>query len=426
MPLWVAKTKTNVSQALVLTALGNALGVSLGYIVFVYASGGVWSIVLMVLAMGSTALWWASKQKSSWWVLVFIVGVSLGLSVCIYKNWSSNYVVLGYKQFYQNEPLYLIQDTQDFRTIGGEAHVVHLQNGARRVVHGGHSTLTFSADNINTKNRQSVLGLVASLYHPQANSSVAFVGLGTGTSVGAAATVYNEVSVFEINPAMVNLTGTFTEENYNVLAKDNVMVSIQDGLVGLAQTNKKYSAVVNITTRPLFFSANKIHAQEFLAIAKRALKPGGVYVGWLDVLSGAEGLQIYNDTLLSVFAECEYTYLSSGYYAYACSDKLTREQTHPHSTEPEVQKLYQYFPYASIKLGLPYTGHVNSVNYPRLVLFNSMSHNQENFDTFLAITDKRVKETLRSLGVQEREQMCEALSFMDQYPASKNYDECAK
>jgi spermidine synthase len=138
------------------------------------------------------------------------------------------------------------------------------------------------------------LGHLPLLLHP-APKRVAVLALGTGTTVGAVS-LHDEVEridVLEISRAVVEAAPFFVEKNHGALAeglpglvddKDGVarvVVKLGDGRATLARSPEAYDVITMEPLLPDSPFAVYLYTAEFYAIAKRALKPGGLVCQWV-------------------------------------------------------------------------------------------------------------------------------------------------
>ncbi len=418
IPAWIQDGKHKVRVVLTVTALGNMLGIVVGYLVL-YQQLIHWVPVIVVVATATYLSWHFAAQGSGNKIRTVASLTAVLLLVAVAWWWPYVYMVQGSKYFFDNPAArHAITEIDAYREYGNDAMVLHHGTNSRSVIHLGYQTLTFDNAGQITK-REGALGTVGSLYHLDNSERALFVGLGTGASVGAASHVYDQVRVYEINPAMVKLAQDFGEDfglfNSPVA---NTEIIINDGIVGIAQEPlNSYDMVANITTLPYFYSANKIHAKEFMQLAKRVLKPDGVYVGWFDVNSGMNGIRIYNDTLLSVFKDCHYYFLNVGYFAYVCGDKLSEpEPVAPLSArDATVQSILEHMQHLRFDLTTSPSGQINSINYPRLILWNELGKNNPETEAFINFVEKVVRQRYLNLAENERRQFCQAVKWFNLY-----------
>lgn len=411
VPVWLQKNNFSVRGVLLTVSLGNMVGMFVGYLVVYQKLIHFVPVVLLVVIAMMLAVYFSVHINTRLWAAVT---TGVGLCIVIIIWWPYTDMVQGSKQFFIDKEMRReITDIEGYRKYGNDAMVIHHGDDIRSVVHLGYQTLTFGSD-WKIMEREGALGTVGSLYHLDNPEEALFIGLGTGASVGAASHVYDQVTVYEINPAMVDLARNFGQDFDLFRTQDNVDIKINDGIVGVAQEREQqYDLVANITTLPNYYSANKIHALEFMQMAKRVLKPEGVYVGWLDSNAGVNGIRIYNDTLLSVFEECHYYMLNIGYYTYVCGDDLTRSSSSGLSGVENdlVRNILTHLSALQVDLSTEPGNQINSVNYPRLILWNALGKNNERMMEFIQYASKSIDETYRQFDIEKQREFCQALTW---------------
>ena len=208
-------------------------------------------------------------------------------------------------------------DVRVFRWWGESATLVR-SPGEDWITYNGHPSI-YARRNGVVNLAELVSGVVPALVAPR-TGRVAVLGLGTGLTAGAAARVFAQVDVVEINGAFVALAADLKDANLDVLGRDNVRLTIGDGRTFLSVREGEYDAIVNLIPAPTYYAASKIYTLEFYRAVRRALTEDGVFVTWLapnDMT--ARGLETILRTLSEVFATCDLWLLRRGYYMTTCS-----------------------------------------------------------------------------------------------------------
>jgi spermidine synthase len=190
------------------------------------------------------------------------------------------------------------------------------------ISYNGHPSVDLSSDRT-PQFAESVSGLIPALLAPSRGNALV-LGLGTGTTGGAAATIFENVDIIEINAAFFPLAEEL--ENFSVFDNPAARIVHDDARRYLSRVEgKKYDAIVNSIPSPTYYSAGKIYTLEFYSMVKRALEPGGVYSSWFT--SGdmsEEGVFSFFATLAERFEYCNFAILRAGYYFTSCSDRPLR------------------------------------------------------------------------------------------------------
>ncbi len=129
---------------------------------------------------------------------------------------------------------------------------------------------------------QLMVGHLPLLLHPGARS-VLIVGLGSGVTVGAVAGHQVErVDVVEIEPAVVPASEFFRRENRDVLRDRRVHLVTGDARNVLLASDRRWDVIISEPSNPWISGVATLFTEEFYALARSRLAPGGVMVQWID------------------------------------------------------------------------------------------------------------------------------------------------
>lgn len=129
---------------------------------------------------------------------------------------------------------------------------------------------------------QLMLGHLPLLAHPQARS-VLVIGLGSGVTVGAvAAHDVERVDVVEIEPAVIDAARLFSRENRDALRDPRVRIVVGDARNVLLAGERRWDVIVSEPSNPWIGGMATLFTEEFYALARSRLAPGGVMVQWVD------------------------------------------------------------------------------------------------------------------------------------------------
>lgn len=309
--------------ALAVSAAGNAVGYLLYlFFVFDYLLHYPVFVVCSILA-ALTYLWHVNRHR-----LQRALGCGFVLSLLVYTSsmaWPEHLYHSDYSDklnsanaLSSNKPIAVDM----VRKFGNHTTLVSLENGDIELHYNGLKSLIFGKDDL-TVLREALLGVVATMFTDRHDRVLVF-GLGSGITAGAAANLYRDATVAEINPAMFETAARFEEENDDLIGKNNVSIQLQDGLITLLEHDQEFDTIINTVPTPRFFSANKLWTSNVFMAIKKRMKAGGVFVGWVDSRLGKKGLAILQNTLNSVFPNCLYLYLNSGYQSFVCSKNKLR------------------------------------------------------------------------------------------------------
>ncbi len=132
---------------------------------------------------------------------------------------------------------------------------------------------------------QRMLGHLPALVHDKPKT-VLVVGFGAGITAGTFV-LYPEVErivICEIEPLIPkNVAGYFRKENYDVLDDPRVEVMYDDARHFILTTKEKFDVITSDPIHPWVKGAATLYTQEYLALAKAHLNPGGVMAEWVPL-----------------------------------------------------------------------------------------------------------------------------------------------
>lgn len=132
---------------------------------------------------------------------------------------------------------------------------------------------------------QRLLGHLPALVHGRPKS-VLVVGFGAGITAGAFV-LYPEVErivICEIEPLIpAHVAAYFRKENYGVLDDPRVEVVYDDARHFILTTKEKFDVITSDPIHPWVKGAATLYTQEYLALAKAHLNPGGVMAQWVPL-----------------------------------------------------------------------------------------------------------------------------------------------
>jgi spermidine synthase len=174
------------------------------------------------------------------------------------------------------------------------------RSGDRRIKLDNHYAIGGSAV-VAEERRQ---GHVPLLLHPEPRR-VAFVGMGTGISAGAALAhpEVERVVVMELVPEVVEAARDYFEPwNQGLVGDPRVEIVAEDGRNHMAGTKEQFDVIIGDLFVPWRAGVGALFAREHFETVRSRLAPGGIYAQWLPLwqLSRRE-FDIIAATFLSVF-----------------------------------------------------------------------------------------------------------------------------
>lgn len=166
-------------------------------------------------------------------------------------------------------------------------------------------------------------GLVGAMLHPGPRRALV-IGLGTGSTAGWLAAVpgMERVDAVELEPAILRVAREFTSVNHGVLRNPRVRVILGDGREVLLATDERYDVIFSEPSNPYRAGIASLFTADFYQAARRRLRPGGVFLQWLQGYElDARALGIAYATLGSVFPSVETWEINSGDLLLVASER---------------------------------------------------------------------------------------------------------
>ena len=132
-----------------------------------------------------------------------------------------------------------------------------------------------------------LLGHLPMLLHSGSPRRVLMVTFGGGVASGAVSRHrIEELDVVELEPAVVDASRIYYEENRGVVDDPRVRIHVEDGRNFLYSTDKKFDAIISDSTNPISTDSWLLYTIEFYQLCRERLAPGGIMAQWLPLHSG--------------------------------------------------------------------------------------------------------------------------------------------
>ena len=301
------------------SGLANACGYLL-FVTFFHPHLPGWGILASVSILAMSAAWLGYPPTSSKAVVIthvsrsLPIGATVLLILLLAHGWDDTDFHLA-----TTRSMVSLQDSVDIYRWGGEsASLIH--SGQRVwLSYNGHPSIVIEDRGV-TSAAELLSGVIPALTAPSTDRAMV-LGLGTGITAGAAARVFHEVEVAEINGAFPVLASVISHANMDIRSNPRATIHLMDGRTLLGATNGGFDAIINSVPAPTYYSAGKIYTQEFYLQVKGALREGGVFSTWVSTWDMTEsGVLTVFSTLRQVFAHCELRVLRGDYLFATCSD----------------------------------------------------------------------------------------------------------
>jgi spermidine synthase len=143
------------------------------------------------------------------------------------------------------------------------------------------------------------IGALPVMLHPRPKNALV-VGLGGGATPGAVARMNVDVDVVELSSAVVAGSAFFKNINFDLLARPNVRLHVDDGRNFLLMNRKKYDVITADIILPRHAGAGALYSREYFELVRKSLNDGGLVMQWNGGDSETE-YKLLLRTFLSVF-----------------------------------------------------------------------------------------------------------------------------
>jgi spermidine synthase len=143
------------------------------------------------------------------------------------------------------------------------------------------------------------IGALPVMLH-QAPTTALVVGLGGGATPAAVARHNVDVDVVELSAAVVAGSDFFKDINFDLLARPNVHLRVDDGRNFLMMSRKKYDVITADIILPRHAGAGALYSKEYYELVRASLADGGLAMQWIGSDSMTE-YKLLMRTFLSVF-----------------------------------------------------------------------------------------------------------------------------
>ncbi len=212
-----------------------------------------------------------------------------------------------------------------FNHVGKSATVtVFYDHGSLRFQTNGLPESTIAPIGSGQTHRSSATWLTAlpSLVRPGIQSMLV-IGLGGGVAVEMVPPSVQQIDVLELEPAVVEANrAAAIFRDRDPLADPRVNIILNDGRNALSATDKKYDAIVSQPSHPWTAGASHLYTREFNQLVRDHLRPGGVFLQWMDTdFVDIELSKSMGATLLDVFPHVRLYQPFAGTFLFLASDQ---------------------------------------------------------------------------------------------------------
>jgi spermidine synthase len=150
---------------------------------------------------------------------------------------------------------------------------------------------------------QVMSGMIGAFIHPNPKRTMV-IGLGTGSTAGWLGSISSmeRVDVVELEEAILHVADACSAVNQNVLKNPKVHVEIADAREALLTGREQYDLIFSEPSNPYRAGIASLFAQEFYRAAVSRLRPGGLFLQWVQTYDiDPQSVQTVFATLGSVF-----------------------------------------------------------------------------------------------------------------------------
>lgn len=134
---------------------------------------------------------------------------------------------------------------------------------------------------------ETAVGLLPSQFISRPFKKSMVIGVGSGQTSYGVSTISERTDIVEISPAVIEALPMFSAYNHEVWKHAGTEIHKDDGLNFARHCSAgTYDYIFNTSTYPMMFNAYKLYTNEFVAAAKRCLRPDGIFQVYFDDNAG--------------------------------------------------------------------------------------------------------------------------------------------
>jgi len=264
-----------------INTLGSVLGSLLGGFVLLDLLGGRNALFLSALLSLAAAVFMLRPSVLRRTALGVAGAGAWALAVLLFPRWDAKALLSGANIYFSqahDDFDELVWQREDY--VGGVTSIIRSGKTLTMLTNG-----KFQGNNGSEVVDQRRFALIPNLFVRDAGRALN-IGLGTGTTLGTIARFpYREVDVVELSKDVVAAADRyFADVNEGSLHKPNVRVHVEDGRNFLALNHERPYDLISIELTSIWFAgAGNLYNDEFYALAKKNLTPGGVLQQWIQL-----------------------------------------------------------------------------------------------------------------------------------------------
>jgi len=284
-------------------ALGCVLGAALATFVLIPRVGSEWSLrwFTVVLTLCGIAVLWVERD---WKNLrqAFIAAPMIAVMALGIPGWDWQALTCGANVNFghtiriadaNGAAVASAANPDDFtskliffheHSYGGVTTVIENHDAGHPPVHVLLTNGKFQGDDSDQQDAQIAFALIPAI-HLKTRQKALVIGCGTGQTASVLnALDFRSIDLAEISPGILLAAGgQFGRLNENVLRSPKLRLHLEDGRNVLLSRSTQYDQITIELTSVWFAGATNLYSREFYELAKRRLKPHGVFQQWYQL-----------------------------------------------------------------------------------------------------------------------------------------------
>jgi len=299
-----------------LGAIGGSLAGGFGLLPVLYATGSWKAVILLLALLSAWTLWLSGRHEAERGRRVLLPTAGIVASILLLfatgptAVWRHSPIGAGRVHLESSTPNQItVWERDQRRGIAWERDGRESSVGLLKT-RGGYAFVINGKVDGNSREdaaTQVMSGMVGAALHPDVRHALV-VGLGTGSTAGWLGTLpaVERVDVAELEAAVLGVARDCAPVNRGVLANTKVHIKIGDARELLLTTRQRYDLVFSEPSNPYRAGISSLFTQDFYRAVRDRLKPGGIFVQWLQAYEvDPETVRTVYATLGSVFGSVE-------------------------------------------------------------------------------------------------------------------------
>ena len=265
-------------------------------------------LVLMLLMVGCSLILTIAHLRGRRRLALLAVGAIAILFISHRPAWNRLSLTSGEQVYFAPNQVFPVSKLLFFHEdiLGGITTVVANPAGVRRETRPYLTLLTngkFQGNDAWEVDAQIAFAMIPIML-TSGRGAALVIGLGTGQSGHVVQAMgFKSIDVAEISPGIVDAARSyFGKVNGNLLDRPNVALHLEDGRNLLLLSHRRYNLITMEISSVWFSGSTNLYSQEFYELARRHLKPGGMFQQWIQLHHiGTRELGSVIATLRSVF-----------------------------------------------------------------------------------------------------------------------------